>query len=667
MPLDSPGGVAVGPDGATYIADTGNHRVWRIAPSTGIITTIAGTGSGGYAGAGYSGDNGPASSANLAYPTDLAFDSAGNLYIADSGNNRIRRIAAGSGLSTGASTITTVVGTGDYDSYGDGGAASAAALNGPSGIAFDAEGNLYIADTGNNSIRRVQALNGAISGSSTIDIMAGGNFCSGYSGPCDLGDETDALSGLLNSPTDVLPIAGGGFYIADAGNNRIRWVDATGVIHTLVGGGSPIDPDVGDGGPASSAVLNTPVGLVLGSDGSLYIADTGHHRVRQVGPDGIITTILGTGSAGINGNFSYGPNMMLRSPRDMAIDPTGGLYVTDTGNNRLLRLSQGGYADTMLTAIPSPSGIVIDRDGVIYFATRANHQVKRFFNGVVTTVAGRGVGGFGGDLGAATSVLLSSPGGLAVAPDETLYIADAGNHRVREVRSRLPDSAGTELTLPSDDGRELYLFNAAGRHLETRDAITGDPIYSFTYDSAGNLVGVVDRNGLTTQIERAADGRATAIVAPYGQRTALTITQGYLEAITNPANETTSFTYDDGLLTRMTSPRQGVSTFSYDDLGRLTRDENPVGGYSAIDRISATDGYTVTLTNALNDTTTTVVRWGDNQPQERVTIAPNGAQATSVQFPDGTSVITDTRGVVTRVTQSPDPRWGMQAPYTSLR
>ena len=210
----------------------------------------------------------------------MAVDASGNLYIADTGNNRIRKVSA-----TGI--ITTVAGNGSAGYSGDGGPATSAQLDGPEGVAVDGSGNLYIADTCNNRIRKVSATG--------IITTVAGNGSAGYSG-----DGGPATSAQLSLPAGVAVDGSGNLYIADSGNNRIRKVSATGIITTVAGNGSP--GYSGDGGPATSAQLNQPAGVAVDASGNLYIADSSNNRIRKVSATGIITTVAGNGFDGYSGD-----------------------------------------------------------------------------------------------------------------------------------------------------------------------------------------------------------------------------------------------------------------------------------------------------------------------------------------------------------------------------
>ncbi|WP_107852861.1 NHL repeat-containing protein [Oceanimonas marisflavi] len=258
--LRSPVGVAVDTNGNLYIADGGNHRIRKVDADTGEIDTVAGNGS-----SGFSGDGGAATSALFRYPQDVAVDTAGNLYIADTSNHRIRKVDASTGI------ITTAAGNGSEGFSGDGGHATSAELDRPFGVALDNDGNLYIADSSNHRIRRVDALTGI------IDTVAG-NDSSGFSGDGGL-----ATSANISFPRDVEIDLYGNIYIADSVNNRIRMVDTTGIITTLAGNGS--FGFSGDGGPATSAQLRSPVGVAVDTNGNLYIADGGNNRIRLVTPE----------------------------------------------------------------------------------------------------------------------------------------------------------------------------------------------------------------------------------------------------------------------------------------------------------------------------------------------------------------------------------------------
>jgi len=272
--------------------------------ATGDISTVAGNGT-----LGYSGDGGTATAASLAYPFGVAVDGAGNLYIADSNNQRIRRVDAGTGL------ISTVAGDGGYGYNGDGGSATAASLASPAGVAVDGAGNLFIADQGNQRIRRVDAGTGLIS-----TVAGNGNY--GYNG-----DGGSATAASLANPTGVAVDGAGNLYIADYGNQRIRKVDALGTISTVAGNG--IAGSSGDGGAATAASLAYPTGVAVDGAGNLFIVDQGNQRIRKVDALGTISTVVGNGTTGYSGDGGAATAASLRYPTGVAVDGAGNLFIVD--------------------------------------------------------------------------------------------------------------------------------------------------------------------------------------------------------------------------------------------------------------------------------------------------------------------------------------------------
>jgi sugar lactone lactonase YvrE len=308
--LDAPGGLAFH-SGNLYIADFKQDRVRRVNPSR-RITTVAGTRA-----RGYSGDGGAGTKAKLNRPTGVAVDEVGNLYIGDARNHRVRRV-------NGSGTITTVAGTGILGFSGEGGAATSARLSFPWELGFDS-GNLFIADSGNHRVRRVDA-------SGTITTVAGTGV-RGHSG-----DGGPATAARLKRPGAVAFDGSGNLYIADFGNNRVRKVNQAGSIST--GAGSGRKGFSGDGRKATKAKLDAPSGLVLDHSGNLYIADSGNNRVRKVNRAGIISTVAGTGREGFSGDGRKATRAKLNYPIGLALDRRHSLYIADSGNHRVRKVTK---------------------------------------------------------------------------------------------------------------------------------------------------------------------------------------------------------------------------------------------------------------------------------------------------------------------------------------
>ncbi len=330
--MQGPGGLVVDRTGNVYIGDTYSNRIRKVALD-GTISTFAGNGD-----YGYIGDGLLATDTRLWYPQGIAVDEAGNLYIADTYNYRIRKV-------TLDGIITTVAGGGSLG-LGDNGPATAAGLNLPFGIAVDAQGNIYIADTGNNRIRKV-APDGLIT-----TIAGTGN--AGYGG-----DNGPAVSAELNAPRGVAVGKSGVVYVADTGNFRIRAINLDGMIVTIAGNGST--GYSGDGGLGSAAQLSTPSGIAVGTFGEVYIADADNNRIRKLTPDGLITTVAGTGVQGYGGDGGEATAAQLFSPCGVAVDSFGHLYIADYGNNRIRLVTVAPATAAMISPAPQsvlPAGSV---------------------------------------------------------------------------------------------------------------------------------------------------------------------------------------------------------------------------------------------------------------------------------------------------------------------
>lgn len=488
--LNEPVGLGLDSAGNLFIADRENHRIRRVDIQTGVITTVAGDGV-----EAFSGDGGPASAASLAGPTGLDFDREGNLLVADSRNSRVRRIDASSWI------IETVAGNGDFNFAGDGGPAVDAVLDDPRGIVADAAGNLVIADSGNNRVRKVDGRTGIIT------TLAGNGEIS------VLNDNGPATTANLTFPEAVAFDAQGNLLIADNGNFRVRRVDMDQVITTFAGGGSPADSlgdggpateaefctlygiaaddqgnlfvadgfdhlvrriDAqtqiitsvagtpkqegfsGDGGPATSAMLNQPRGVAVDGDGNLYIADSANHRIRKVDlSTGIITTAAGTGDADFSGDGGPAAAASISEPLAVAVDSEGNLYIADFGSLRVRRVDSQGIISTVAgggdpteglgdgglatEADVFPKALFLDGDGNLYITDVAGIRRVDAATGIIETIVGLPLeDGFSGDNGPANQARLLQPSGIAFDPQGNLFIADTFNHRIRAVRGPIP-------------------------------------------------------------------------------------------------------------------------------------------------------------------------------------------------------------------------------------
>lgn len=311
--LKFPYGVTIDVSGNMYIADKNNNRIRKVTISTGDITTIAGTGTGAY-----NGDSIAATSAELYYPSGVAIDASGNIYIADFYNNRIRKMIASTGI------IITIAGNGTANFSGDGGLATTAQLNNPTGVAVDVSGNVYIADQGNNRIRKVNT-------SGNINTVAG-NGTFGYSG-----DGASATAAELSYPTGIALDTAGNIFIADTYSEAIRKVNTSGIISTIAGTGT--QGYGGDGAAATGAKLNLPTGVAVDASGNIYIADAGNQRIRKVNVSGTISTFAGTGTTGYSGDGGPATSAKLASPNGVGVDASGNVYIADEGNNRIRKIS----------------------------------------------------------------------------------------------------------------------------------------------------------------------------------------------------------------------------------------------------------------------------------------------------------------------------------------
>jgi uncharacterized protein (TIGR03437 family) len=451
-----PWDIALDPTGNLFIADAGSHRIRKVSPD-GVITTVAGNGgvaiNGG--GAGYSG---PASGIALDWPTGVAVDAQGNLFIADASIGVIREV-------TLAGNLKPVAGNGAYGFAGDGGPAAQAQLAGPWSVAVDGQNNLFIADTGNRRIREVLA-GGTITtaaGGGTIDPLAVAGDGTATGAQLKLATSPLGYSVLLASGVQAGLAAGGNgnLFFAETGSGLIRKISASGILSTVAGGSPCSAPSVcplGDGGPATSAYLQTPAGVAVDGKGNLFIADYGNIRVRKVTPDGIITTVAGTGTLGSTGDGGPATAAQINA-QSIAIDTSGNLLIAEGENGgRVRRVSADGIITTVAgggaCAGPSCDGmaatsvylgaaaIAVDAAGNILIADNSGDDYGCYFyvrtvspSGTIRTLAG--VPGpcntVAGDGGPAVFATLSSLSSIVVDGAGNIFVTQFNNQTIRRI------------------------------------------------------------------------------------------------------------------------------------------------------------------------------------------------------------------------------------------
>ncbi len=438
--LYNPAGVAVDSSNNIYISDTNNSCIRKVN-TQGIISTIAGI-PGQFT---FSGDGGNALKASFFGISGLVVDSGGNIYVTDTENNRLRKIQS-NGI------VNTVAGNGTFRFFPDGTPAVNSFLLAPHGVSLDGNGNVYIADTSSNYVRKITKA-GVIS---TIAGTGGRDF-SGDGGPA-------SLAGLA-APGNVTADASGNLYIADTDNAVIRKIAPNGTISTVAGNALVAAGFSGDNGPATQATLYSPLDVISDAAGNLYISDFGNNRVRKVSTNGIISTFVGTGQAGKTGDNGPAAQATLNGPRGLAFDAPGNLYIVDWRNARIRRVSTSGTITTFAgggarqvtsTPIPatqaalgSPLGITIDGAGNVYFSDATTNviYVVSAATGNLSVVAGNGSFGFSGDGGPALLASLNEPYGVALDASGNLLIADSLNNRIRRILSSAPALSSSPASL----------------------------------------------------------------------------------------------------------------------------------------------------------------------------------------------------------------------------
>jgi sugar lactone lactonase YvrE len=451
--LNYPSAVAIDASGNVLIADTNNNRIRRVDVVTGFITTVAGNGTNGF-----SGNGGGATGAALNYPSGVAVDASGNIFIADTDNNRIRRVSV-----TG--TITSYAGTGSGSFRGDGGVAINAILAQPRGVTLDSNGNLFFADTGNHVIRRVAA------GTGIITTVAGMGELSGFSG-----DGGGATGARLNGPHGVAVDASGNLFISDTNNNRIRRVDAvTGIISTLAGNGYILNSST------TNIKLSAVTGVTVVGN-KIYVADSGIHNIYVINRNSsLLETVYGNGVAGL---VQTAGSLQFRQPYRIAVDSDGNIYVADNLNSRIRRINfpagdaitiAGGGSDTDTSSgiatsksLNRPAGVAV-YGSIVYFSNTIANKVCKIENGDISNVAG----------------VYLSPQALAVDSAGNLYVANSGRNRITKVTG----NTALDINLPAG----MTLNSPKGVAIDTQGSI-------YVVDGSNSLL-IINTTGTAVVLE----------------------------------------------------------------------------------------------------------------------------------------------------------------------
>ncbi|WP_437528490.1 DNRLRE domain-containing protein [Sorangium sp. So ce726] len=576
----------------------------------------------------------------------------------------------------------------------DGVNAASAYIGVPEGVAVGADGSIYYSEPWTERVRKI-APNGLVSTVAGVYNQAGYN-----------GDSRPAAGATVRTPRNLVIGPDGSISFYELNGRRIRRISPDGIISTIAGNGidSSNSPAPLDGTPATSGSLGGGVNsIAVGPDGSLYFAL--NNRVRKVTPDGIITTVAGTGASGNSVDGTPATDAQFVWITAVAAGPDGSFYLAESvgavgaNGNRIRRVGPNGILTTVAGGVrgySAPTGdgqpatsadpgsvkaFALGPDGSIYFTTQQlgdgdYPRLRRVApDGIITTLAGatalRPSACFTahcGLNGPATKVWLLRTNGLALTPSGDIIIADgytSTNGMLLRMKAPLPGLATGDFVVASDDGKEAYVFNDRGRHLATKDALLGVDRYQFGYDAAGRLTTITGVNNQVTTIHRDAAGAPTSIVAPTGQTTTLELdAEGYLWRVTNPASETTTLEYHPGtgLLSALIDPLARRHEFDYDADGRLTRDTNPAGGFKELSPTPTSSGHNVTITTAMGRVRSHLLESRSDGGKRRVHTGFDGLSTVVEIGPNSTVSMTRPDGTVVSTEASGDARFGMQSP-----
>lgn len=531
-----------------YIADVDHDAIRVLDTRTGELRTVAGNGDGDV----YSykmprGDGEPATTVRADQPAGVAVDAGGRVYFSDYSDGRVRRVDQ-------VGTVTTFAGGGDSaHPVADGGLATGAVIN-PTGLAFDASGNLLV--MGGAGIRRVSPAGiittvrvqdcpcdfgsgyaGDIAGRSAVAVDPTGRIhiiasgvvlriddagtlrrVAGGGAPADgVGDGGPATNSRLADPADLAFDAAGSLFVTENAGHRVRKIDLTGTITTVAGGGNPTD-GLGDGGPAVAANLSHPAGIVVGPDGALYVSDTWHKRLRRIS-EGVITTVAGNGLTSTGGDGGPASKAQLSSPEGIVRDAVGNTYVAETGADRVRKIDAVGQISTLagngpagapsygdggaasLSTLSDPQSVAVHANGNVFIADSAHARVRRVdANGIITTVAGGGTGALS-EGGSATAVELGSVAGVATDAAGNVYLSDRKSRRILKVTLRGTISTfaggGPAPNVGGDGGPATSATLELGYGVTLAFDATGQLYIS---DTMGNSVRKVDLSGIITTV-----------------------------------------------------------------------------------------------------------------------------------------------------------------------
>ena len=578
------------------------------------------------------------------------------------------------------SSITSAIGTGSDVFSGLNGPAKKAGFPYPLAVAVGPDGSTYVA----SAIGGVAGLSSRVFRVRPDGVLVpfagnGATSSAHFSQQVVPGEEGPATDAVISQPRwlDVGP--DGSVYIVDGAtySARVLRVTPDGILHRVAGGPNRNNP-VAVGQNATNVFMAAPWAIAVGPDGAVYFTGADgsvDQRVWRVGTDSTLSIAAGTGAFGFSGDGGPATSATFTVPRGLAVGPDGSLYITD--DRRVRRVTPDGLVRTVagngiddfshqgLPATESPisflRSVKVAPDGTLYIGTDEEVFIVTP-NGILNSLAGFRFAGVAGDGGPARAARFAGVTEMALTQTGDLLIADPNHHEVRRIAAPMPGTSLTGYAIASADGRQLYGFDAAGRHLVTRDVATGKTLYAFGYDAGGRLVSIADVHGQVTRVERDGTGLAIATVAPTGQRTTFTLGANSV-VIAGPGGVPSSYAFDaNGLLLSGTDENGHTTRYGSDAAGRLTSTTFPDGSTVAVSAVPTLTGAQGTLTPPSGVSSTLSVDVLASGAQVTSTRSPEGLLTQVTENTDGSTTTRRPDGTVTTSLDHADPRSGMQAP-----